>query len=694
MHLPGAAAVAQRFARWALDSAVPASRIWLATSPDYTEDLATTGVKIVGTTQHALEQMFVDASKEAGELLLVFWCGHGVLNETQQRALFTADATVELKRNLVVSDILNYLSSRAFQALRNQIIIIDSCANFVQNMHLPTILPGYGNLQGGPPHAVSRAVLYSASEGQPSATKKTIEEMPFSKMVLDWLVEHDAVLPRDFDSLCVHVESEFIKFGGDRNLNQRPVQLNVRYFDGSEELIGKRAPLSAATLDVIDNSHLQVSHTWRITDALNSLQGFPDGLLRRALVRACGLRPDEELTQYLSKHDLVARVLARNGIEPFFDDLLQYAVDDEQTLALEMARHVWRRQEKISSVELHFPGITTQQMLNAYYWAAPDGGIPPRDLDQAMDHLADYGQNKDDQLPLHRFVAALEAATSTSVPDEWFGLSANRVGALRDDARRHLSDTPHLVIEILCDGDDWPNEVLGHRYIPGRGWLPPDRRHCTATLEGVRRAVNQLFETVSPNCVLGFLVPRSAIDAVPESWVVETALTEPDTLWRLHPVILHSVERRTNPRAHTAWSSKSNAITARLQHHSPDVTWIRSTDPQVIRRTVRDGESPCYGFVFPPATFCGDLRKDPLMAAIAEGAPYLIWTGRSSVNPNFISAVEDLVTVGSFDQVPSRLHKLREQSPPDVDTEVRMVWDDPRFLPPKPRLLGISEGTT
>ena len=71
-----------------------------------------------------------------GDLLVLFWSGHGVLDRRQQRRLFCADAAVNAKYNINVTDLLAALSGKNFVGLREQVIIVDACANFIQEMRL------------------------------------------------------------------------------------------------------------------------------------------------------------------------------------------------------------------------------------------------------------------------------------------------------------------------------------------------------------------------------------------------------------------------------------------------------------------------------------------------------------------------------------------------------------------------------
>ena len=64
-----------------------------------------------------------------GDLLFLFWAGHGVVLEEEHR-LFLADATTDHKRNLDLDALQKSLRSSYFPGFPLQIIIVDACANY------------------------------------------------------------------------------------------------------------------------------------------------------------------------------------------------------------------------------------------------------------------------------------------------------------------------------------------------------------------------------------------------------------------------------------------------------------------------------------------------------------------------------------------------------------------------------------
>ena len=100
-----------------------------------------------------------------GDLLVMFWSGHGVLDRRAQRRLFCADAGINAKYNINVTDLLAALSGKNFRGLGEQVIIVDACANFIHEMRLNLQAPESGFALGDT-RSVSRDGLLAAAQGE------------------------------------------------------------------------------------------------------------------------------------------------------------------------------------------------------------------------------------------------------------------------------------------------------------------------------------------------------------------------------------------------------------------------------------------------------------------------------------------------------------------------------------------------
>ncbi|WP_415640917.1 tetratricopeptide repeat protein, partial [Skermania piniformis] len=227
MRLNGAAAYAHRFAEWALGWGVPADNVWLACSWPSDTAIPSSPARQLQPTFTGIQDLLADAAEFDADLLLLYWCGHGVLNIQRERTLFTADARAGVRRQHNVSDIQQYLSSTTVRRLDRQIIVVDACANFYADLNLDEALPG-GTLNTGRPRHVNHYQLFSASQGQIAEHDPVTGTTLFSELVLEWLAAADPTALPDVNELTAHVSAEFAR----SDLRQRPTTFVLRHSHG------------------------------------------------------------------------------------------------------------------------------------------------------------------------------------------------------------------------------------------------------------------------------------------------------------------------------------------------------------------------------------------------------------------------------------------------------------------------------
>lgn len=696
MDLPGAADAALRFARWALAHQVPPAHILVGCTALEGALVLPPGVVGVGTTRAAIEDTLIDLGARAGDLLLVFWCGHGVLNEDDERALFTSDATGANKRNLLVDDLLAMLGSASFAGFALQVLLIDACANFVADMRFDETLPRT-SLPKKAPRETQQFVLFAAAQGQIADYNRTAREGTFSRTVLAWLEEQpESTLPPDVEALTRHVDATFETLRETGQLRQVPVYRRVRFFAGSEDelrLAGGR-PVAGELQAAVRASPLTLAQVQRVVDAaVGALEIVP-------------LPPDDPVLGAADPEtaaETAAHLVAEGRGDVVVDALQRHAVTEAQRIAALQVRETLRRQLLVAPALLHFGAVTSQQVREAYFRAVPTAAREvPRDLDEALDLAAAFGAPPGGVSPVHRLVADLEHLTGARVPDAWFGLAPDRLNAVRAESATARTGTARLVVDLRDHGagagaTTWPTEVVGHLLLPDKEWSEPRTVAAEPTpagaQEAVRRLVDWAYERGVARFTVGFIVPRSLMDAVPESWAYGDALEEPQPLWHHHPTVLHSAERLSTPRAQARWTEMSTAITGRLVTQAPQVLWIepdQRSDAAAIVSTVRSATAACFGLAFVPGAFAGELRHDPIVALVAAGAPYLLWSER---DPEDWEALRDdargVIVAGRFDAIPERLHALRAAEQEELAAGLRLVWDAPDVLPPLGQLGGL-----
>jgi hypothetical protein len=214
MDLPGSARDAVRFARWVLDNGVAAEQVWVGLSgqdEQEPESALPEGVRTVGTTRDAVRRVFTEElTKHQGELLLVFWSGHGIVTTDRDRVLFTSDMSSTSRWNVAVENLLTHLASTAVNFART-IVIIDACANFAWSVPLKGKLPTETwDLADERSGSQDQDVLLAAAQGQTAAPNHTERYGEFANAVLDALAPPDAPpvgLPPDLDAVWLTVQA-------------------------------------------------------------------------------------------------------------------------------------------------------------------------------------------------------------------------------------------------------------------------------------------------------------------------------------------------------------------------------------------------------------------------------------------------------------------------------------------------------
>jgi hypothetical protein len=709
MDLPGAAAEAMRFARWAAACGVPPERILLGCSwLDADDDRShAAGFRLIETSQQAVENAVVEVSQQTGDLLLVFWCGHGLVSD-DRRVLFTSDARIEHLRALDVDRLLRYLRSNRLIGFDRQVLLIDACANFVEDVGFDSNAVTSGTLPVGDPRERSQFVLFAAAQGQAAHFDRLQRHGTFSDTVLTWLEQQGPDLQPDLDGLARHVEDVLESLRGARVTRQRPVWLWYRSLAGHEAILRYGGmPVSGAAQAALRRAGMTVAQLHRIARAVAETPTLATLASRQQLLNALdGTAADAQgeetaLIEALSKH------LAKGDAVRIFDVLRDWAATDEERLAVHAAELCWRRQEWIAPALEAFDTASGEEARAAYYRVVPasDSNPPPKDLDEAMDLAAAYGRAPAAIATLHRLVARLEHRTGTQVNDAWFDLPAAQLRALRVEATVERAETARLVIDLHdpqapAGSLSWPATVLGHLYLPDKREWKQTSQLTEPTADGARQAIDRLlswaYDHGLATFTLGLIVSRPAIDEMPETWEFGDVLVAPTPLWRDRPTVLHCAERLRTPRARARWQEKLAAIRQQLTDSLPEVLWIEADhrdSPASIRDAVTSGRAACFGLGFATHGLGRDLHRDPLIATIAAGAPYVVW---AQAEPEDWQATRQrllaLTQRGDFAETPVRLHEVIRAHATGPCNGLRLIWDEPKILPPLGQLTGFTTG--
>lgn len=180
-----------------------------------------------------------------GELLLLFWGGHGMYSHKEKQPfLFGGDASSDDYLGFGADDIIRFLETRQYNdglGFNRRIAVFDACADEQQTENRETKFPlqdgGYEfGLAGAGIEKICLATLQSAALGQTARQERagTRRTGVFSNLLLNWLNrEENRQLPPDICELIAHIKLEFES----RGLSQRPVFLKVGDWGDKPEII-------------------------------------------------------------------------------------------------------------------------------------------------------------------------------------------------------------------------------------------------------------------------------------------------------------------------------------------------------------------------------------------------------------------------------------------------------------------------
>lgn len=239
--LEGPARDAMRAARWLLRCGVPPANLRLVvnaahqdTLRELTAEAATHGLQLdTDPTQNHLMGLFTDDVRVAdGDLLVLFWAGHGFMHR-HRRLLLTSDAQLHSLRAVDFEALRDYLRSPAIVNLKRQVILLDACSGHFEVDPYETDPVTTNFPQRTPDPVTLQYALLATSPGQAAGNNAHEQAGIFSDVVFGHLDQVDAVLPPDTEQLNEHVERVFTQMRLDGTSAQTPTTLHVQTWSGS-----------------------------------------------------------------------------------------------------------------------------------------------------------------------------------------------------------------------------------------------------------------------------------------------------------------------------------------------------------------------------------------------------------------------------------------------------------------------------
>ncbi|WP_229870686.1 effector-associated domain 2-containing protein [Streptomyces phaeofaciens] len=276
--LPGPARDAVAFRRLLEAAGVPASQLRLHLAPLRPP---VPGTEYLPADQATLRRALVrDLPRTPGDILWVWWGGHGVLDRAGHSRLFCADATTGDKVSIDLESALTRYTSDAVPGFTQQLWIVDACETFEEALAFRDPLPADTLPAGRRTLAHRQVLLRAAGRGRQAVNDPVRATGLFSDVLLSLLTDCSSVLPAlpDPEELFGAVRRRIAALRAEGRTLQHPeIQLRSP---------GRTETLAAA--DVQAPTERPMSPLARAVDALVAYPLMADPVERQAVVAVLG----------------------------------------------------------------------------------------------------------------------------------------------------------------------------------------------------------------------------------------------------------------------------------------------------------------------------------------------------------------------------------------------------------------------
>jgi Trypsin-like peptidase domain len=386
--------------------------------------------------------------------------------------------------------------------------------------------------------------------------------------------------------------------------------------------------------------------------------------------------------------NLVSAILDQQAPDALLRALLSLAANNDagRIAAVTVRRH-WDLQVAIAPLLGSLQLAPWVQVEGALAETACDVPAHVTDVDRALDWLADLPRPGSAASPLAEFIVRLQGRRKLEVPDGWFanqGLDEAAAAALKTRVAREAGLRRKLVIDLReSTPGQWQNAVTGYL---GPKWCLHTAK-CEPDIDGVRGAVVDIVgwaTSQTGNLAIGFLVGYHLFREMPEQWKYEDERIGPIRLCKAYPVVLHAAERVTIPQLRPVWDRKLAAVEASAVGQ-PSVLWLDRDDAAEIWQHVQVSNAAYVAFTFVPEAR-PDRRRTAVWAAIAAGAPYVVWVQAAPADGYKLRKRLGKL-LGPIGDFPATLLNGRARDP-YMAGALRVIWDGLDELPPYLERLG------
>jgi hypothetical protein len=258
--LDGPAVDAARFIRWLRSRGVPAPNIRLFAAPLERNkgELASLDVPAWPADSKTVIDALGHFAGRTGELIFLFWGGHGVSGEDSRR-LFYSDVSQNLLRSSQFPALLRFF--RSLGGFSRQVFFVDTCANYVELMQSQVALADVAFPSGLPDGGVSQYVLFGAGAGEFAANDSALRTGAFSSCLLEGLeVSPTTEWPPPLPAVQSQLEASMLRLRAEGRADQTPVTYNYRDWAGNEgtfrDVTAVGRPAAAGAIKLADRDLL------------------------------------------------------------------------------------------------------------------------------------------------------------------------------------------------------------------------------------------------------------------------------------------------------------------------------------------------------------------------------------------------------------------------------------------------------
>jgi len=698
--LPGAAAQAARFAAWLIkDRGLPTANIQVFQSEADVQPFTSLGIpagQCKDANAASINPFFADIGKDwpEGEVLLIYWIGHGFVSRDGGRRLILGDATDNTKTNLDINQLIKLLRSDLAGKFSQQIAFIDTCARFFESLQSASGLPEGGLSLGGQQRKdISQHFYFAASSGE--YAKNTIFGPQVLELLKAWPKETWPPSNENLRKLRNDIEDRFDRFVAQGLARQHPVWLGYcANSDDWSSLMPKLDDIQA----VCQRANFPVLLLRNLTEyaarckTLDERQGR-DQLYQSLQTTKPLYRPEEAKNDLkLDLMRLIAGVIEQGKIADLVNKIIELESNSDEAdrfekaaLYVETLRELW---PILAPIKLPLSrGLALYKQISS-------GLLDPSSNPGSFEEILDVLLDRNDKIPLLEFLLRI-AREFPAKPEcrslmQWLEQQTHWANELQEakSVLQKKAECQYLLTEIgeldqVCRVTRywlWSKSngfQLGRKEFDPQGDLSGD---IAFLLNEVTAEGGEVYlEILAPENLLHLERGRLA-------WNNRGELLDPEYD---NPVSLRWRDRMAQPRDPSyqagRWKKADIAIRQRLSFQQACAFWPDKSGQPF--RVGEDGE-----LIGIPYSSADATREDLVTMICNDGIPYACWPRHGAVDLHAAEhSFRQLIAQCQFDEIPKALCPCRSKNSHPL-ADILLLWDDPKRNPYDNKLQETPQG--